>query len=47
MKLQDNKLGTYRVTIPKHIIKHLDWDSNTDLTVRRSGKKVIVEVKED
>ena len=42
-KLGKNSQGTYRVSIPKEIIKNLRFKEKQKLIVRQSGKRIVIE----
>jgi len=42
-KIVKNGRNSYYVNIPKDFIRQLKWQERQKLTVRRSGKKIIVE----
>jgi len=41
MRLTENK-GSYKVVLPKHIIKELGWEDKKDLQAKRVGKKIVI-----
>jgi hypothetical protein len=41
--ITQNSSGTYSITLPKQLIRELRWQRHQQLTVRREGKKLIVE----
>jgi len=42
-KLGKNTQGTYRISLPKDVIKNLKWKERQKLVVRQVGKKIIIE----
>jgi len=41
MKLTENK-GSYKVVLPKHMVKELGWEDKKDLQAKRVGKRIII-----
>jgi len=46
MRLTENK-GSYKVVLPKHIIKELGWEDKKVLQAKRLGKKIIISEVQD
>jgi len=36
------KTGTYYVTLPKEIMRHLSWRKGQKVIVERKGKKIVI-----
>lgn len=41
--LTKNSTGTYSISIPIALVRKLNWQRGQKLTVRRQGKKLVIE----
>ncbi len=41
--ISQNNSGTYAVTLPIAIVRHLGWRKGQKIVVKRRGKKIIIE----
>ena len=41
--LTRNSTGTYQVSLPISLVRRLKWQERQKLTIRRSGKKLVIE----
>ncbi len=42
-KIVKNGRNSYYINIPKELIRELSWRERQKLTIRRSGKRIVVE----
>ena len=41
--LTQNSSGSYQLTIPKNIIKELEWRQGQKVVVKKSGDKILIQ----